>query len=648
MEELFEGGLARAYQKSQTRSTGNISAERGELSKSENRSRSKELESKLRERGYGFKKVEGQWIENQGTPDERPVKERSYSVDAPPEKHKQLKKDLKDLGREFSQDAVISKKAGKEARVHDTKGKDPSFNIGHMRPGKSGEMQTRVGNKTYTYESVEAYEAAAKKWEERLKKERKERPLTHLEKENAKAVMRTLMGLRNGGDGGRVGPAPYAVMQTCEFGIDEEVEKKLDGVIDEPPKTYKSPEEIANKHGVSVGEIESQLKKGIKIETEHTNDLDQARIIALQHLAEVPDYYTKLKKVEEEWVGSPKFPKNKHESKVEHKERKRREHSTHGVVEIEPKHKVKEIEPRKTKEPAYREYVKTESGVKELKHPRRPVQEIADPTIQAQQQLIMAQKKLAAAKQQKLQKQKAGQMGTDTELQGTQLEYFMNYVRENGSLNTLITEEPREMPVMTLDESFESGWMPLEEAKVLQNGRAYDVVFRHHGRIQTVSFYVADVRRPTRVDFQRIVSMFYPDAKLLMFYASRGTRDNMVMVASPNKIGGYSYQKEDWEPLSEEDSEELEMLLEEGEKLGKITRTPGGPKKFMVKVKDPSTGNVKTVRFGDPNMEIKRDDPDRRKNFRARHNCDDPGPRTKARYWACRTWENNKSVNELT
>ena len=81
------------------------------------------------------------------------------------------------------------------------------------------------------------------------------------------------------------------------------------------------------------------------------------------------------------------------------------------------------------------------------------------------------------------------------------------------------------------------------------------------------------------------------------------------------------------------------------ESLGKIQRTPGGPKKFMVKVKDPSTGNVKTVRFGDPNMSIKRDDPKRRASFRARHGCDtNPGPRTKARYWSCRQWRSGSKV----
>ena len=64
----------------------------------------------------------------------------------------------------------------------------------------------------------------------------------------------------------------------------------------------------------------------------------------------------------------------------------------------------------------------------------------------------------------------------------------------------------------------------------------------------------------------------------------------------------------------------------------------GDVKKFKVYVKDPKTGNVKKVNFGDPNMRIKKSNPKRRKSFRARHNCDNPGPKTKARYWSCRKW----------
>ena len=71
--------------------------------------------------------------------------------------------------------------------------------------------------------------------------------------------------------------------------------------------------------------------------------------------------------------------------------------------------------------------------------------------------------------------------------------------------------------------------------------------------------------------------------------------------------------------------------------LNKPFYTPDGPKKSSVYVKN-EKGNVVKVNFGDPNMEIKVDDPDRRKNFRARHNCDNPGPKWKARYWSCKAW----------
>ena len=63
---------------------------------------------------------------------------------------------------------------------------------------------------------------------------------------------------------------------------------------------------------------------------------------------------------------------------------------------------------------------------------------------------------------------------------------------------------------------------------------------------------------------------------------------------------------------------------------------PGyGRKKFIVHVKNPSTGNIKTITFGDANLSVKANNPERRKSFLARHNCDNPGPKTGARYWSC-------------
>ncbi len=102
---------------------------------------------------------------------------------------------------------------------------------------------------------------------------------------------------------------------------------------------------------------------------------------------------------------------------------------------------------------------------------------------------------------------------------------------------------------------------------------------------------------------------------------------------------------DDGSPL-EEDFAFYEMLeeelIEEAEYQGrKVTLNKpmkGDVKKSKVYVKDPKTGNVKKVNFGDPNMRIKKSNPARRKSFRARHNCKNPGPKTKARYWSCKAW----------
>jgi len=89
-------------------------------------------------------------------------------------------------------------------------------------------------------------------------------------------------------------------------------------------------------------------------------------------------------------------------------------------------------------------------------------------------------------------------------------------------------------------------------------------------------------------------------------------------------------------------SSHLNEMLEEAEyqgrkvPLGKPMR--GDVAKFKVYVKDPKTGNVKKVNFGDKSMKIKKSNPKRRKSFRARHKCHTAKDRTSARYWSCRKW----------
>lgn len=97
-----------------------------------------------------------------------------------------------------------------------------------------------------------------------------------------------------------------------------------------------------------------------------------------------------------------------------------------------------------------------------------------------------------------------------------------------------------------------------------------------------------------------------------------------------------------WEIEAKEIYDEDEKLLAseyQGKKvtLNKPFRTPDGPKKFSVYVKN-EKGNVVKVNFGDPNMKIKKNIPERRRSFRARHNCDQKTDKTTPGYWSCKMW----------
>ena len=105
----------------------------------------------------------------------------------------------------------------------------------------------------------------------------------------------------------------------------------------------------------------------------------------------------------------------------------------------------------------------------------------------------------------------------------------------------------------------------------------------------------------------------------------------------------------DDEPDEEQRDRTRAEKMDEAEYQGRSVKLnkpmQGDVKKFKVYVKDPKTGNVKKVNFGHGGssvkgkaMKIRKNNPKARKSFRARHNCDNPGPRTKARYWSCRKW----------
>ena len=126
------------------------------------------------------------------------------------------------------------------------------------------------------------------------------------------------------------------------------------------------------------------------------------------------------------------------------------------------------------------------------------------------------------------------------------------------------------------------------------------------------------------------------DGTLLVYRGKAKMSDKQKKALDKNKDGKVT--KEDFE-LMRKGKNKSDAAEYQGRKvtLNKPFRTPDGPKKTSVYVKN-DKGNVVKVNFGDPNMEIKRDNPKRRKSFRARHNCDNPGPKWKARYWSCKAW----------
>jgi hypothetical protein len=128
---------------------------------------------------------------------------------------------------------------------------------------------------------------------------------------------------------------------------------------------------------------------------------------------------------------------------------------------------------------------------------------------------------------------------------------------------------------------------------------------------------------------------------LELVYNKQGIKDFVIEV-SENDPEEETYEGNDffeaYGDMWYNEDEELDEAEYQGRKVKLGKPMQGDVKKFKVYVRDPKTKNIKKVNFGDPNMRIKKSNPARRRSFRARHNCDNPGPRTKARYWSCRKW----------
>jgi hypothetical protein len=128
---------------------------------------------------------------------------------------------------------------------------------------------------------------------------------------------------------------------------------------------------------------------------------------------------------------------------------------------------------------------------------------------------------------------------------------------------------------------------------------------------------------------------------LELVYNKQGLKDFVIEISN-NDANEETYEGDDffeaYGDMWYNEDEALDEAEYRGRKVPLGKPMQGDVKKFKVYVKDPKTGNIKKVNFGDPNMRIKKSNPARRRSFRARHNCANPGPRTKARYWSCRKW----------
>jgi hypothetical protein len=122
-------------------------------------------------------------------------------------------------------------------------------------------------------------------------------------------------------------------------------------------------------------------------------------------------------------------------------------------------------------------------------------------------------------------------------------------------------------------------------------------------------------------------------------------KDSLIKIEDEDDKNTKVEVLDEWKNDDNDHGEEKVEKADEDKPLNKPMRDDGD-KKFKVYVKDPKTGNVVTVRFGDPNMEIKRDDPERRSSFRARHDCDNAKDITSAGYWSCKMWEKSSTVSD--
>jgi hypothetical protein len=169
-------------------------------------------------------------------------------------------------------------------------------------------------------------------------------------------------------------------------------------------------------------------------------------------------------------------------------------------------------------------------------------------------------------------------------------------------------------------------WKSIDEATTrlpMQTGQLLRVLVNWRGKHISVQMFFPQLGTPKRDEITYAVNKIYPESRVISYVPCSMDSSAPIVQVKEEKEGGDSSKKP----------------------LNKPMRTPGERKKFKVYVRN-SQGNIVTVRFGDPNMEIKRDDPDRLAAFRARHNCADAKDKTTPKYWSCYQWRAGKKVED--
>ena len=157
--DIEESSLTRLKSKAEKGGTAIVSASRGDKSNKENRARARKLDKDIRGKfGKGATKVSGRYMEkDEKTGKETKVKERSHVISSGKMGKRKFKKAVKSLGRKYGQDAVITQQKGnKDATLKRTrKGGLPKRNIklGKMKPGRTGDNDTKIKGKTFTYDT---------------------------------------------------------------------------------------------------------------------------------------------------------------------------------------------------------------------------------------------------------------------------------------------------------------------------------------------------------------------------------------------------------------------------------------------------------------------------------------------------------------